>query len=353
MRGLPQKATGRLVSRQLPARLQADLLGRLAITLRAGIDLRKAWASEVKRMPARWKSHLSLGTRSLDDGEMLSDALSHTGLFPPLVVGMVAVGDQTGKDVETLKELSRVINHRIETTSRLRSSLILPAVQFVLALAVVGLLILISGMIELDRGKALDFIGLGLVGMSGLKMYGVLLFSLFVVLIFVFRFVLIGWRSHGLIRGFITRLPLIGPAARDGEAAAWSQAASLAAGAGLDAGRLVSLGGSVAPGLAIDPHWVNERLVSGNTLAEALHAAHRFPPELIEGLAVGEESGTVSEVLGRLSDQFADNSRKGFEAAAKAAGGGVWLFVAGLVILVIFRVFSVYVGMIQDAASKI
>ena len=51
--------------------------------------------------------------------------------------------------------------------------------------------------------------------------------------------------------------------------------------------------------------------------------------------------------------EFADNSRKGFEAAAKAAGGGVWLFVAGLVILVIFRVFSVYVGMIQDAASKI
>ena len=48
-----------------------------------------------------------------------------------------------------------------------------------LALAVVGLLILISGMIELERGKSLDFVGLGLVGMSGLKMYGVFLFSLF------------------------------------------------------------------------------------------------------------------------------------------------------------------------------
>ncbi|MDO7713537.1 MAG: type II secretion system F family protein, partial [Pirellulales bacterium] len=150
MSSLPQKATGRLVSRQLPARLQADLLGRLAITLRAGIDLRKAWESEVKRMPARWQSHLSHGTRSIDNGEMLSDALAHTGLFPPLVVGMVAVGDQTGKDVETLKELSRVINHRVETLSRLRSSLILPVVQFVLALTVIGLLILISGMIELE-----------------------------------------------------------------------------------------------------------------------------------------------------------------------------------------------------------
>ena len=149
------------------------------------------------------------------------------------------------------------------------------------------------------------------------------------------------------------RLPLIGSAARDGEAAAWSQAGSLAAGAGLDAGRLVSLCGLVAPGLAVDSRWVNGRFLSGDTLTEALHATHRFPPTLLEGLAVGEESGTVSEVLGRLSDQFADSSRKGFELAAKAAGGSVWLCVAGLVILVIFRVFSVYVGMIQDAASKI
>ena len=353
MRELPQNATRRLVNRQLPARLQADLLGRLAITLRAGIDLRKAWTSEVNRMPARWQSQLSLGTSVIENGQMLSDAIACTGLFPQFVVGMVAVGDKTGKDVETLRELADMINHRVETLSRLRSSLILPAIQLVLALAVVGLLIFISGTIELDRGKAIDFIGLGLVGMSGLKMYGIFLFFLFVFFACAFRLVLLGWRSHGFIRECIMRLPLLGPAARDGEAASWSQAASLASGAGLDAGRLISLSGSVAPGLAIEPEWVNERLLSGDTLAEALHAAGCFPPALLESLAVGEESGTVPEVLRRLSEQFADNSRKEFEAAAKAAGSCVWLFVAGLVILVIFRVFSVYVGMIQDAASQI
>ena len=40
-------------------------------------------------------------------------------------------------------------------------------------------------------------------------------------------------------------------------------------------------------------------------------------------------------------------------ASVDVAGSCVWLFVSGLVILVIFRVFSVYVGMIQDAASQI
>ena len=46
---------------------------------------------------------------------------------------------------------------------------------------------------------------------------------------------------------------LLGPAARDGEAASWSRPHRLASGAGLDAGRLISLSGSVAPGLAIEP----------------------------------------------------------------------------------------------------
>ena len=205
-----------LVNHKLPARLQADLLGRLAITLQAGIDLRKAWGNEVKRMPARWGAQLSLGTEKINNGEMLSDALARTGLFPPLVIGMVAVGDQTGKDVETLKQLSRVINHAVNTTNHLRSGLIWPAVQLVLALLVIGVLILVSGTIELERGKPLYFIGLGLVGASGLMMYGLLLVAMFVILLSGSRLLIAGWRSHGVIRGMITRLPLIGAAARAG-----------------------------------------------------------------------------------------------------------------------------------------
>ena len=41
--------------REMPRTLQADLLGRLATALAAGIDLRKAWHSEIGRVPARWR----------------------------------------------------------------------------------------------------------------------------------------------------------------------------------------------------------------------------------------------------------------------------------------------------------
>lgn len=343
----------RLLRRRLPLRLQADLLGRLAITLRAGIDLRKAWANEVPRLPARWLSRLAVATQALGEGEMLSEALRRTGLFSPLVLGMVAVGDQTGRDVDTLRELSRVLSHTVQTSRQLRASLVWPGMQLCLALLVVGLLIFLGGMMELERGKPLDFIGLGLVGASGLVTYAIFLVAAAGTLAFGFRLLLANWRAHGPVRQILNWVPLIGPAAQASEAAAWSRAASLASGAGLDAGRLVEMAGTVAPGLAVDARWIESRLLAGDTLAEALTASHRFPAVLVEGIAVGETSGTVAEVLSRLSDQFADEARRGFEAAAKAAGGGVWLAVAGLIILVIFRIFSVYVGMLQNAAGGI
>jgi len=349
----PDAGSGGLFRQPLPQKLQADLLGRLAITLNAGLDLRKAWAAEVGRMPSRWRPRLELGSRALAAGEMLADALAATGLFSPLVLGMVAVGDRTGRDVDTLRELNRVIEHGVRTRRQLRSSLAWPLFQLLLALAVVSLLIVVAGTIRLEGGEPLDLLGLGLVGMPGLIRFWLILAGLAAGGTIGFRLLLASWRAHGLVRRLLDWLPLIGPAARAGEAAAWSRAASLAAGAGLDAGRLAELAGSVAPGLAVEPRWIEGRLLAGDSLSEALRASGRFPAVLVEGIAVGETAGTTAEVLARLSDQLADEARRGFEAAAKAAGGAVWLAVAGLIVLVVFRVFSFYVGMIQDAARGI
>ncbi|NBS32493.1 MAG: hypothetical protein EBS83_06740 [Planctomycetia bacterium] len=353
MEAEPQRGWAAAFHPRLPARLQADLLGRLAITLNAGLDLRKAWVAEVRRMPPRWRPRLERGTVALQSGNQLSEALAVTGLFSPLVLGMVAVGDRTGRDVDTLRELARVIEHGVRTARQLRSSLAWPLFQFVLALGVMGLLIVIAGMITLEGGKPFDLLGFGLVGIPGLIRFGLILAGLAVLGGVSFRLLLASWRAHGPVRRLLDWLPLIGPAAQAGEAAAWSRAASLAAGAGLDAGRLMELSGSVAPGLAVDARWIEARLLAGDTLSEALRASGRFPLTLVEAVAVGETSGTTAEVLARLSDQFAEDARRGFEAAAKAAGGGVWLAVAGLIVLVVFRVFSFYVGMIQDAARGI
>ena len=54
-------------------------------------------------------------------------------------------------------------------------------------------------------------------------------------------------------------------------------------------------------------------------------------------------------MLDRLAGQYEDEARRLFEASARGAGFLVWALVAAMIVLVIFRIFSFYVGAIQSA----
>lgn len=330
--------------REMPRALQADLLGRLSTALAAGVDLRKAWRSEIGRVPARWRRQLELVARALDDGSPLAESLAAAGdTFPPLVRGMVAVGDRTGHEAETLRQLSDALARGVRATRELRRSLAGPAFQLAVAVAVVGFLIVMAGMMSHD------VLGLGLRGLRGLAVYLAALAAVSAVAAAAFRWAVADWRRHGVTRLVVDLVPVIGPASRASEAAAWCHAASLASGAGLDAGRLVALASTAAPGMAVEATAVEEDLRTGSTLAEALGRTRRFPRRLLENVAVGEATGSTAESLDRIAGQFDDEARLGFEAAAKMAGFLVWAAVAALIATLVVRIFSTYIGAIQAA----
>ncbi len=335
--------------RQIPTARLAEMLGRLSIALSAGIDLRRAWASETERAPFRWKPTLEKIRDALAEGEPLAAAMQQAGGFSPLVVGMVAVGEQTGHEPETIRRVAGVLDRQVRTARSLRGKLAWPAFQLSVAIAVVGFLIFIAGVLKDAEGQPIDLLGLGLTGFSGLLIYLLLLAGLGLGIWFGLRKALASGRSHRLVRQLLTRVPVLGHAATSAEAARWCRAASLAAGAGLDAGRLTELASSVAPGLAVDRDQLVGQLRGGHTLAEALEETGRFPRLLCDGLAVGETAGTTDTVLARLAEDFDDEAARGFTMAAQAAGGGAWVVVAGMIILVIFRLFSGYIGMLTDA----
>ena len=337
-----------LQRREMPRPLLADMLGRLAVALAAGIDLRRAWQMEVARVPAAWRPRMERVTRALAEGCPLAEALAAAdGAFPPLVRGMVAVGDRTGHEAETLRDLSGMLQQCVRPTRALQRSLGGPAFQLAVAVAVVGFLIFMSGMMPTD------ILGLGLRGVDGLLKYIAIVAGVAIAGRLLFGQALASWRRHGSVRVVIDRIPVIGPASRASEAAAWCRAASLASGVGLDAGRLVTLASSVAPGLAVNTVALEERLREGDSLAEALGRTRRFPRRLLEVIAVGEFTGNTAEVLDRLAGQLDDEARLGFEASARGAGFLVWAGVAGLIVIVVFRIFSTYLRAIQNAASGV
>ena len=337
---------------QMPTKLLAEILGRMALSLAAGIGVRRAWKGEVERVPRRWRGAMEAVGQALGAGESLSEAMTLAGeTFPPLIRGMVSVGERTGHEAETLRELARMLDQVERTRRAFVGGLVWPGFQLAIAILVIGFLIWVAGGIRDEQHKPIDILGFGLVGSAGLAAYLSIVAFLAIAGVFAGRMAVASWRRSGFVRRVVSPLPVIGAAARAAEAAAWCRAASLASAAGLDAGTLVRLGATVAPGIPLDADRVAHRLREGATLADTLRESGGFPPTLIEGVIAGELTGNTAEVLDRLARDYDEEARQKFEASAQVAGFVVWGLVAALIALVIFRIFSFYVGAIQALAG--
>ncbi|MEY3204759.1 MAG: Type secretion system protein [Planctomycetota bacterium] len=339
---------------QMPTRLLAELFGRLAIALGAGVDLRRAWASEAARVPARWRPAMERVARRLAASDALAASLRDAaGVFPPLVCSLVEVGERTGREPEIFRDLAASLAESDRAARQLRAALVKPALQLVAAAAAVGVLIVVSGSIGDLDGRPVDILGLGLKGMPGLMRYLALLAVGLGGVLIAAPLVLRSWRDRGIVRQLAARLPVIGPALVAGEAAAWCRAAAMAGHAGLDAGRLVELAAGAAPGLRMSAAEIESRLRAGATLDAALAACRRLPPRVIEAVGVGELTGTTPEVLDRLAPQLEEEARAGLAAAVTLAGWAVWAAVALLIALIVVRFFSFYAGLIEAAGRPL
>lgn len=334
---------------RMPTRVLADLFGRLAIAVGAGIDLRRAWTAETERLPGRWRPAMEKVAQSLSAGDGLAASLrAAAGAFPAVVCSIVEVGDRTGREPEVFRSLATTLSESDRAARQLRAALVKPTIQLLAAAAAVGVLIVASGSIGDLDGRPVDILGLGLKGAAGLVRYLTLLAVLLGITLAAVPLAARSWRDRGIVRRLAAWLPGIGPALVAAEAAAWCRAAAMAGHAGLDAGRLVELAAGAAPGLRISAAEIESRLRAGDTLDAALAASGRLPKRVIEAVGVGELTGTTPETLDRLVPQLEDEARAGLAAAVTLAGWAAWATVALLVALVVVRFFSFYAGLIGD-----
>ena len=336
-------------SGRIPDAVLADMLHRLSIAVAAGIDLRRAWAAEIPRVPRRVRPAVERVARRLAAGDGLGEAAAATGgAIPAAVAGMLQVGDRTGRLAEVLAETSKTLARSLASRRAVRAALVGPLIRLIVAVLAIVVLIVVAGWSRGIDGRPLDVLGLGLTGphdaarfIAGLGVAGAVVA---VAAIAARR----SWQRRGWAWHVGRRVPIIGPAAVAAEAAVWSRAASLAAHAGVSIGELVELASAAAPGFGGDRRRVEELLRGGRDLPETLAATVRPPRAVIEAVAVGEATGTTAEALDRVADSLDQAAIRGFAGAVQAIGFLAWALVAGLVATVVIRVVATYARMIHD-----
>jgi len=334
----------------------AGLCRRVATSLEAGIDARTVWAREAARVRHRAAGR-QFGAISLaiQRGENLSEALAATGdFFPSLLRELVEVGDQTGHLGEIFAQLADHYQAQLKLRRIFLASITWPVAQLFLAVLVVGFLIWILGVIGNSKNTApIDILGLGLVGNRGLLIYvgfwAIAGLAFFCVLHAIRRGLV--WTRP--IQRAVLRIPLLGPPLQIVALArlAWSLHLTLNTGMDVRRAMRLSLRSTRNARYTDQIERIDTSIASGNTIYESFLVAGSYPTDFIESLHVGEETGRLVESMAVLSRQYQDRARTALTTLTMLAGFGVWIAVAALIIVMIFRLFLFYIGTINDAMT--
>jgi type II secretory pathway component PulF len=335
----------------------AQFCRRLSVALEAGVDLRKALAREAGGRASRAASERFETLRlETNRGRAFSDAVERTGdFFPPLFREMVQVGEETGKLPEVLRHLAEHYELQLQLRRSFLSSITWPLMQLTAAILIVGFVIWILGIIGSVTGQTIDILGFGLIGNRGVAIYFTLVGLVVLGAAVVIRAAAQGRLWVRPVQLAAVRLPVLGPALRTLALSRLAWALHLTLDAGMDLRRAVplSLRSSRDPRLADTSERVVYDIGRGREITEAMADTGAFPRDFLDAVEVGERSGRLPEQLGLLSAQYQDQARGALSTLTTAAGFGVWMLVAALIILLIFRLFNFYLGTINEALQGI
>ncbi len=316
------------------------MLRRLGTSLQAGLDPVRIWQREASGGPdAHYRRVAAAILNHLQQGGSLAEAMHQAGdYFPPLVVELVRVGEESGRLAEVCLELAEHFEYVLQVRRSFLASITWPVLQLLAALGVIGLLILLIGMFDLP-----DILGLGLKGPGGCAIYLGVLFGLGFGGWLLYRWGKAGapwlrplkrllWQVPGLGR-FLELLAL--------SRLAWSL--SLVLNTDMDLRRALPLAlrstGTDRYTRHIDA--VVEAVVQGKSLSEALEQTGEFPVDFLDVVHVGETSGQLPESLDRLARTYQDQVQRMMQVVS-TVGTFVVMVLVGLVL----------VGMIWALASK-
>jgi type IV pilus assembly protein PilC len=287
-------------------------------------------------------------TAALEKGDSLEDALRHEErFFPPLFLALARVGEQTGMLAEVFAELEKFFLRQRTLWRQFVTQITWPVIQFVLAIFIMAGLILIMGLIAESRGgQPLDPLGLGLAGPSGAMIFLGVVFGILGGLTAIYLLMKRSLSGSVALDAFLLRLPAIGPCLRALALTRFCMALRLTTETGMSIMKAMrlSLQATGNKAFAAQSEQVEGKLRRGGELTTALATSGLFPEDFQHMMNVAEESGTLSEVLAHQTEHYHEESGRRLAALTSVAGYGLWLFVAIVIIVAIFRIYSFYLS---------
>lgn len=245
-------------------------------------------------------------------GGGLKDAL---GLYPrtfsKLYIGMVDVGEKTGKLDWIMEELADYLEWQSDLRLRIQELTLYPIIILIMLVLVVGgLMIFVIPQFEsilTETGNELPLLTAIVLGFSRFiidvlfkKWY--IIFPILISMITGISFIVKNKRIRFYIDKFKIRLPLFGDLSYLLSISRFVRCLSLGVSSGINIIHNLELGTEIVGNsfLTSCVRRVKESVVSGNQFSQSLALTQAFPRFLIRMVAIGEHSGSLAEELRKV-----------------------------------------------------
>jgi type IV pilus assembly protein PilC len=322
--------------------------------LGSGLMLRDVFRQQAAKGPLAVRPVAGRIAAELERGGGLEDALKREQkVFPPLLVALARVGEQTGMLPEVFGELEKYYTRQQRLRRQFVAQITWPLIQFFGAIFVVAGLIFVLGILPTatdPAGKPYDPVGLGLKGPKGAAQFLSVVFGTMFLLLVLYWVITRVLGRGAAFHAICLHLPAIGPCLRALALSRFCLALRLTTETAMPIGRAIRLSMRATGNAAFEVRA--ERAVSavkaGDDLTSALGRTGMFPEDFLRILHTAEESGRLTEVMHQQCDHYDEESGRRLAVLTGLASYGVWFFVGAIIIFTIFRIFGSYIALLDQ-----
>ncbi len=248
-------------------------------------------------------------------GSSLSQALrKYKDVFPPIYINMVRAGEQTGNLDGVLGRLADMMEKRIALKRKIKGALIYPTIVSIVAVGVIALIMtfVIPTFAEMYNSSGMH-LPLPTQIVINISLFMKHYFWYMLVALIVFVIVLrISYKKVYSVRRFMDKLllniPIFGVLVRKGSIANFATILSSLSASGIDILDSLEISAKTAGNVIIEETLmeVKEMVRRGDNLSFAMASVGEFPDMVIQMVSVGEETGTLDEMMAKVSKYYED-----------------------------------------------
>ena len=292
----------------------------------------------------------------VEAGSTLNQALKKfPRVFDDLYCNLVASGEQSGTLDIMLRRISEYLESIVKLRSQVRQAMIYPSAIVTFAVLVVIFMmwkvIPVFASIFQELGAELPFLTATVLALSHfVQRFIIFIFLGLIGLVFLYRYVR---RTPGGRRVFdrlYLRAPLFGTLLEKVGLSRVTRTLSTLLSGGVPMLEALRITSTTANNVIIEDHIMAARkqVSEGQSLTDALRDQKRFPFMMIQMVGVGEATGTLDEMLGKLADFYDEEVETTVASLLSILEPILLIFVGGLVGSIVISMYLPIFNLLQQ-----